>query len=73
MIQNVNTVPEDQKSPPLPSEFRVWVNNNWVENTEERLIYGEKPYTIKEYWTDFKWWLRRKYRQRQLKEQSGRR
>jgi len=49
MTQNANTVQEDQKNPPLPSAFRMWVNNNWVQNTEERLIYGEKPYSMREY------------------------
>jgi hypothetical protein len=62
MIKNADTAPKDQKNPPLPSAFRMWVNNNWVQNTEERLIYRQKPYTIKEYWLNFKWWLRFQYR-----------
>jgi hypothetical protein len=68
MTQIVDTAPEDQTSLPLPSRFRMWVNNNWVKNTEEHLIYGEQPYTITEYWFKFKWWLRREYRQQLQKE-----
>lgn len=73
MTRNANTAPEDLTSLRLPSAFRMWVNNNWVKNTEERLIYGQKPYTIKEYWNTLKWWLRSQYRQQQKKAQDGRR
>jgi hypothetical protein len=73
MIQIVDTATEGLPSPRLPSKFRMWVNNNWVKNTEERLIYRQKPYTIKEYWTTFKWWLRSQYREQLRKEHNGRR
>lgn len=42
--------------------FKLWVQRIWIENTEEHLTYGELPYTIQEYWTRYKWWLRREYR-----------
>jgi hypothetical protein len=73
MTRNANTAPEDPTSLRLPSAFRMWVNNNWVKNTEERLIYGQKPYTITEYWNTVKWWLKSQYRQQQKKAQDGRR
>lgn len=44
-----------------PSQFRIWVRNLWFENTEEHLTYNELPYTMKEYWTKYKWWLKREY------------
>jgi hypothetical protein len=62
MTKIVDTATEGLLNPPLPSAFRMWVNNNWVQNTEERLIYGEKPYSMKEYWSNFKWWLKLRYR-----------
>jgi hypothetical protein len=73
MTQDANTVQEDQKNLPLPSAFRMWVNNTWVKNTEERLIYRQEPYTIKEYWTTFKWWLKSQYREQLKKEHNDRR
>jgi hypothetical protein len=32
---------------------------------EERLIYGEEPATIKQYWDRYKYWLKREYRHRE--------
>jgi hypothetical protein len=49
----------------LPSAFRMWVNNLWVENCEERQRYGDPQLNSQEYWQRFKWWLRREYRHRQ--------
>ena len=49
------------------SRFRLWVNQLWVENREERLIYGEEPATIKQYWHAYKWWIRREYRHQERK------
>ncbi len=44
------------------SAFRNWVRNIWFENTSERLEYKELPYSIKEYWERYKYWLKREYR-----------
>jgi len=50
------------------SKFRLWVQRIWIENSEEHLTYNENPYTIKQYWEKYKWWLRREYRHQQRKE-----
>lgn len=50
------------------SRFRLWVQRIWMENSEEHLTYNENPYTIKQYWEKYKWWLRREYRHQQRKE-----
>jgi hypothetical protein len=63
MTQPVNTVPKDQMH--QTSAFRHWVNEIWMENREERLIYGEEPATIKQYWDRYKYWLKREYRHRE--------
>jgi hypothetical protein len=63
MTRPVNTVPNDQKH--RTSAFRHWVNEIWMENREERLIYGEEPATIKQYWDRYKYWLKREYRHRE--------
>lgn len=47
--------------------FRHWVREIWLENCEEHLTYNENPYTIKQYWERYKWWLRREYRHQQRK------
>ena len=60
MTQNVNTAQHDQKS-----QFRHWVQNLWMDNREERLIYGEDPATMKEYWDKYKFWLKREYKYQQ--------
>jgi hypothetical protein len=52
--------------------FKFWVQELWQENCEEHLTYQEKPYTIKEYWEKYKWWLRREYRHQQRKENGNR-
>ena len=49
-------------TPEHRSEFRMWVHQLWVDNVEEHLTYGEKPYNIKEYWDTYKWWLKREYK-----------
>ncbi len=63
MTRNVNTAQQDQKNP--VSAFRLWVQDIWHQNCEEHLTYGEDPYTIKQYWERYKYWLKREYRHRQ--------
>ncbi len=48
--------------------FRRWVQEIWMQNTDERLTYGQDPVTIKIYWETYKWWLRREYRHQKRKE-----
>jgi len=51
------------------SLFRNWVRQLWINNCEEHLAYGEKPYnSIAEYWQQYKWWIRREFRHQQSKE-----
>ena len=47
--------------------FRMWVHQLWIENIEEHLTYGEKPYNIKEYWDTYKYWLKREYKHQRSK------
>lgn len=53
-------------SPPLDptktSRFRLWVQNIWIDNSEEHQLLGELPYSMQEYFNTYKWWLRREYR-----------
>lgn len=59
MTQTVNTA---KNAPKYPMTFRRWVTVLWQDNCEERLVYNENTYNIKEYWDKYKWWLRREYR-----------
>jgi hypothetical protein len=46
------------------SDFRRWVQELWLLNKDEHLTWNEKPYTIKEYWNKYKWWVRSQWRKR---------
>jgi hypothetical protein len=60
MTQPANTA---RKDPSIrASEFRMWVTDLWYQNCDEHLTYGEDPYTIKQYWERYKYWLKREYR-----------
>jgi hypothetical protein len=60
MTQNVSSAITDQIN--QVSRFRLWVNEVWRENCEERLTYHQDPATIKEYWNAYKYWLKREYK-----------
>ena len=49
--------------------FRSWVHQLWIENCEERLLYrnGDRL-SEKDYFQQFKWWLKREYRHHRHKE-----
>ena len=65
MTKNVNTVGDDLQSLQTASPFRIWVQNLWMENREERLTFGDDPVTIQQYWKTYKWWIKREYKFRQ--------
>ena len=60
MTQPVNTVPQDQLRRETP--FRSWVRNLWIDNCEERLVYQQDPVTMQQYWSTYKWWIKREYK-----------
>jgi uncharacterized protein CbrC (UPF0167 family) len=68
MTKIANTAKQDQINLVNPTgNFRLWVQELWYTNCDERLIYGEDPVTIVQYWNTYKWWLKREYRQRNEK------
>jgi hypothetical protein len=66
-------IDNEPKSFEIPSPFRIWVSNSYVQNREERLTYKQVPYTLIEYVRRFKWWLKIKYKEKIEKEHSGKR
>jgi hypothetical protein len=52
------------------SKFRLWVQEIWYENSEEHLTFKENPYTIKEYWERYKYWLKREFKHQQSKSNN---
>jgi hypothetical protein len=66
MNQTANTVQLGQAN--QASAFRLWVNDIWHQNCEEHLTYGEDPYTIKQYWERYKYWLKREYKHQRDKK-----
>ena len=54
--------------------FRSWVHHVWIENCEERVLYGNGPkLKPQEYFNQFKWWLRREYKFQKEKYESKQR
>ena len=46
----------------MKKPFRVWLNEIWLQNCEERLLYNECTYKMQEYFSRYKWWLKREYK-----------
>jgi len=44
------------------SDFRHWVQEIWYKHVDECQQYRETPKTSSEYWTQYKWWLKREFR-----------
>ena len=44
------------------SDFRRWVEEIWRENCEERREWKDDQQSITEYFSRYKWWLRREFR-----------
>ena len=42
--------------------FRSWLRQLWQENCVEREEFNERPYTQKEYFKTFRYWLKREFR-----------
>lgn len=42
--------------------FRDWLKDLWYENREERAAWGNPALSLKDYFNQYKWWLRREYR-----------
>lgn len=69
-MKSANTVGDDHLDLPIVSPFRMWVQNLWIENCEERLVYQQDPVTIQQYWETYKWWIKREYRHRNRQKVS---
>ena len=69
-MKNVNSVGDDLLSLPIVSPFRMWVQNLWIENCEERLVYKQDPVTQQQYWDTYKWWIKREYRHKHPQKAS---
>jgi hypothetical protein len=69
MTKNVSSAITDQIN--QVSRFRLWVNEVWRENCEERLTYQQDPATIKEYWNAYKYWLKREYKHQRTMNDIG--
>ena len=51
--------------------FRMWCNEKWYEHRDEMESYCQGlPYTSKEYFNKYKFWLKREYRH-QLRNKNG--
>lgn len=46
------------------TEFRKWVGEMWRKNRDELEGYRLEPYSEKEYFNRYKWWLKKLYKDR---------
>ena len=44
------------------SNFRKWVDEQYQENRDEREAFHEHPISVKEYWSNAKWFLKYKFK-----------
>lgn len=46
------------------SNFRQWITKIWFEHKDEILDTTKRPcdYDVQEYFTKYKWWLKREYK-----------
>ena len=44
------------------SDFRHWVQEIWYKHVDECEQNRETPKTSSEYWSQYKWWLKREFR-----------
>ena len=42
--------------------FRSWLDELWRQNCDEHDGWGETRLSLSEYFSRYKWWLRREYR-----------
>lgn len=45
-----------------PSNFRIFVTSMWAEHLQERRGYGQEPLNIDEYFKNYKFWLKKVYK-----------
>lgn len=44
------------------SPFRLWVQDIWYQNKDERLLHHEAELKLADYWRMYKWWLKREFK-----------
>lgn len=42
--------------------FRHWVHEQWLKNRDELEAYNQQPRTLKDYWQQYRAWLRCQFR-----------
>jgi|LauGreDrversion4_2_1035121.scaffolds.fasta_scaffold239001_2 hypothetical protein len=49
-------------NPDKVTDFRRWLHELWLQNSDEQRDYGQLPYTQEQYFRMYKYWLKREYR-----------
>lgn len=50
--------------------FRAWVYHQWLANCDEHDLYHEPKISLKEYWEQYKKFLKKQYRVHQSNEEK---
>lgn len=45
-----------------PNDFRIWLEQFWMTNCDERMCWGEPRLTKSDFFRQYKWILKREYR-----------
>ena len=53
------------------SAFRLWVQRIWFEYKDECSLYKEEAVNIEQYWSKYKYWLKREYKHQKTLESVG--
>ena len=53
------------------SFFRLWVHQFYMANCEEHDVFNEPKLTMSQYWQMYKWFVRSKFRDQQLKVRNN--
>jgi hypothetical protein len=54
----------------IDTPFRSWLRQIWLENCREHDEFNELPYTLQEYWTKYKYWLKREFKHQHEKTKT---
>lgn len=52
------------------SEFRLWVNQLYYSNRDERQSLNIDTFDVKEYFNEYKWWLKREFQYQKNRKKS---
>lgn len=50
------------------NSFRRWVHEMWLQNKDELFEFRQQPYDQEEYFSKYKYWLKREFKFQRIKD-----